>query len=148
MTLSYIFAQYFELCIRTVYIKLPNVTFSSDNDRPPLIRAHSSHILSEPHLTVLSAIKHSNDIWIRWGFPLIPVCVELQDPSLSSPPQDPLIGSWKDERESGLFSSPSFFFFFPLTSPPSFNQSFLPPLHLCSVTHSALTCSCSPLLSP
>lgn len=103
--------------------KLPNVLFSSENDRPPLIRALLSHVLFKPHLSVLATIKHSNDIWIRWGFPLILVCVELQDLSLSSPPQDPLIGSSKDERESALFSSHLFSFSLPRSS----DQSSLPP---------------------
>lgn len=111
-TLRYTFAQYFELCIYTVEEKkLPNVTYSSENDGPPLTRALLSHILFKPHLSVLATIKHSNDIWIRWGFPLILVCLELQDPSLSSSLQDPLIGSSKDERELEFFSSHLFFSF-------------------------------------
>lgn len=102
-------------CMYTDYVfrkkkrNLPCVMFSSANDRLPVIRSLLSHILFKPCLNVLLGIKHSNDIWIRWGFPLILVCVELQDLSLSSPLQDTLIGSSKDEREPRLFSSHFFF---------------------------------------
>lgn len=37
------------------------------------------------HLNVAPHIKDSKDIRIMWGFPVIWVCVVLQDPGLSSP---------------------------------------------------------------
>lgn len=64
--------------IYAVYVlSSPVVEFSSENDKLPPLGAPLSYVLFKPHLNVVANIKHSDDIWLRWGFLLIAVCVGL-----------------------------------------------------------------------
>lgn len=106
---------------------LPDVRLSSKNDRPPLIRALLSHLNAQKAFK-----RHLNQMGISF------------DPGLCGAPGPEPFFSWmsstKDEWESGLFLLLSF-------SSHSFHLS-TSPLHPCSLTHLALACSCSSLLSP